>query len=68
MWDRQDGVPGQGDYPVFADTAWSIELSVGIEVAEWDGQSVRIMLEEDAFHDGTSVEFLDGRQTGLWLI
>ena len=68
LWDRQDGVPGQGDYPVFADTAWSIELSVGIEVAEWDGQSVRIMLEEDAFHDGTSVEFLDGRQTGLWLI
>jgi Xaa-Pro aminopeptidase len=68
LWDQQSGVPGQGDYPIEANTAWSIELCVEIDVAEWAGQRARIMLEEDAFHDGTSVTFLDGRQESLWLI
>jgi len=68
LWDRQDGVPGPGDYPLYPDTAYSIELSVGRPVAEWDGQVVRFMVEEDAFFDGTHVGFLDGRQTEIWRI
>jgi Xaa-Pro aminopeptidase len=67
LWDQQDGVPGQGDYPVRPSTAWSIELSVEVPVPEWD-RPVRIMLEEDAFHDGNRVSFLDGRQSEFWLI
>ncbi len=68
LWDQQDGVPGAGDHPVAADTAYSIELSVLVDVAEWGDQKVRIMLEEDAYFDGESIQFLDGRQTDLWLI
>ncbi|MDJ0924096.1 MAG: M24 family metallopeptidase [Acidimicrobiia bacterium] len=68
LWDQQHGVPGQGDYPLWPDTAYSIELSVEIPLPEWDNQRVRIMLEEDAFFDGETVSFLDGRQTELWLI
>jgi Xaa-Pro aminopeptidase len=68
LWDQQDGVPGPGDYPVRPDTAYSIELSVEVDVAEWGGQTVRIMLEEDAGFDGASMEFLDGRQQQLWTI
>lgn len=68
LWDNQDAVQGEGDYPVAINTAWSIELAVEIEVEEWGGQASRIMLEEDAFLDDNGVHFLDGRQEELWLI
>jgi hypothetical protein len=68
LWDRQDGVPGSGDYPVFPNTSYSIELSVLEPVPEWGGKPVRFMLEEDAFFDGAQCRFLDGRQTHVWLI
>ena len=68
MWDSQEGVPGPGDYPLYADTAYSIELAASSIVPEWDDQDVRIMLEQDAIFDGSSVRYLDGRQTRLWVI
>jgi hypothetical protein len=68
LWDQQGGVPGNGDYPLFPNTAHSIELSAAVEVPEWGGQTVMIMLEEDAFFDGDRTRYIDGRQTDLWLI
>jgi Xaa-Pro aminopeptidase len=68
LWDRQEGVPGQGDYPLWPDTAYSIELQARVGVPEWDGQNVQFMLEEEAFFDGSACRFLDGRQTDLWLV
>ncbi len=67
MWDQQDGVPGTGDYPLYPNTAYSIELYAESEVPEWN-KTVRIMLEEDAFFTGESVYYIDGRQTELLLI
>lgn len=68
LWDNQFSVPGAGHYRVRPNTAWSIELAVEIDVAEWGGQQAKIMLEEDAFLDIDGVRFLDGRQSELWLI
>ncbi len=68
LWDQQGGVPGRGDYPLYANTAHSIELNVAMPVAEWGGQRVRFMLEEDAFFDGETVRYIDGRQEALLLI
>ena len=68
MWDKQGGVPGTGDYPLHPNTAFSIELNAAVPVPEWDGQDVRIMLEQDAFFDGDHVWYIDGRQTALHLI
>jgi hypothetical protein len=68
LWDNQEAVRGEGDYPLSLNTGWSIELAVEIDVEEWDGQECRIMLEEDAFLDETGTTFLDGRQEQLWLI
>jgi Xaa-Pro aminopeptidase len=68
LWDNQVAVEGQGDYPVWPDTAYSIELQARVAVPEWDGQVVQVMLEEDAFFDGDACRFLDGRQTELWLV
>lgn len=68
LWDNQQHVAGAGEYPIGLDTAWSIELAVEVEVAEWEGQRARIMLEEDAFLGPRGIAFLDGRQEELWLI
>ena len=68
LWDNQGGVPGRGDYPLFRNTAHSIELNAAVPVPEWGGQTVRIMLEEDAFFDGERTWYIDGRQTDFWLI
>ena len=68
LWDRQDGVPGAGDYPLYPDTVYSIELNVVDAVAEWAGQDVQIALEQDAVLTAAGVRFLDKRQTELILI
>ena len=68
LWDRQDGVPGVGDYPLYADTVYSIELNVTRSMPEWEGQDVRIMLEEDAVLTGGEMRWLDGRQESFYLI
>lgn len=67
LWDQQDGVPRAGDYPMYPNTAYSIELYAESPVPEW-GKNVRIKLEEDAFFDGETVRYIDGRQTQLLLI
>ena len=68
LWDRQEGVPGAGDYPLWPRTAFAIELNAVCEVPEWDGQEARFMLEEDAVFDGRAVRWLAGRQIELLLI
>jgi len=68
MWDQQGGVPGRGDYPLLPNTAYSIELNATVAIPEWNQKEIRIMLEEDAFFDGTKVWFIDGRQEELILI
>ena len=67
MWDSQGGVPVQGDYPLHANTAYSIELNAATFIPQWN-KEVRIMLEENAFFDGKDVKYLDGRQTDFHLI
>lgn len=67
LWDQQQGVPGQGDYPLFPNTVYSIELFAATEVPEW-GKIVRIMLEEDGLFDGTNFQFLDGRAEQIFPI
>lgn len=68
LWDQQGGVPGAGDHVLHANTAYSIELMGESTVKEWGGQRVRFMLEQDAWFDGTRVDWLNGRQEHLWTI
>ena len=68
MWDQQRGVPGVGDYRLRADTVYAIELAATVDVPEWGGTKVKMQLEEDAWFDGQTVRYLDGRQTALHLI
>jgi Xaa-Pro aminopeptidase len=48
LWDRQEGVPGRGDAKVLPSTWFSIELQATTPVPEWNGQSVRMAMEEEA--------------------
>ncbi len=69
LWNRQDGVPVRGDYPLYYNTCYAIEMNNIYEVPEWDGQSVRMGLEEGGVYtkkDGC--KFIDGRQTKLYII
>lgn len=67
MWDAQDGVPGDGDYPLHLNTAYSIELNNATYIEEW-GKEIRIMLEEDAYFDSSGVWYIDGRQKEIMTI
>lgn len=68
LWDLQGGVPGRGDYELFDNTCYSIELNVKKTIPEWDDQEVLFGLEEDAALSGGSVYWLDGHQTEFHLI
>lgn len=68
LWDAQQGVPGRGDYELFADTCHSMELNIKCTISEWDDQEVTMALEQDVMFTGGKVHFLGGRQTKLFLI
>lgn len=68
LWDHQEGVPGTGDYPLYVDTCYSIELNIKKALPEWGGQTVRIALEEDAALVRGGMRWLRGRQTRFHLI
>ena len=67
MWDQQQGVKGPGDYPLFPNTAYSIELNAAVELAEWK-KIIRIMLEEDGYYTADGFRYLDGRQKEIFSI
>lgn len=67
FWDNQNADP-RGGGPIRANTAWSIELTSYATVPEWGGQKVDFRTEEDAFFDGKTVRYIDGRQTDITLI
>lgn len=67
MWDQQEGVKGRGDYPLFENTAYSIELNTSTEIPEWN-KIIRIMLEEDAIYGENGIYYIDGRQDEIQTI
>ena len=67
FWDKQSS-DNRGDRSINANTAWSIELTSYSTVPEWGGQRVDFRTEENAFFDGKSVRYIDGRQTEITLI
>jgi hypothetical protein len=66
--DMQGGVPGAGDYPLYADTCWAVELGVAAVIPEWADQEVQLALEQSAVFTKSGVAFPAGRQTEFHLI
>jgi Xaa-Pro aminopeptidase len=66
--DRQNGVVEKGEYPIHAQTAYSIELSAQASVPEWGGQEIPVALEQEGYFSGTDMRFIGGRQTEFHLV
>lgn len=68
MWDKQEGVPGSGDYPLHANTAYAIELTAYVDIPTWSSEPFKVKLEQDAFYDGETTNYINGRQTNYHII
>ena len=65
---EQDFCVGRGEVTLNYDSGFTAELSVDGVVPEWQGQTIRMGLEEDVVFTREGVMFLDGRQTSFYLI
>jgi Xaa-Pro aminopeptidase len=69
LWDRQEGVPGNGDHRIIPSMWYSVELQATSPVPEWGGQRVRSAQEEDVIIDADGrVRWAWQRQTAFHLI
>lgn len=64
MWDAQGGVPGTGDYLLYENTVYAIELNTTVYIDQWK-RDIRIMLEEAGFFGKDGFRYVNGRQTKL---
>ncbi|MAP54655.1 M24 family metallopeptidase [Altibacter sp.] len=64
MWDSQEGVPVNGDYPLHLNTVYAIELNTTVYLPEW-GKDIRIMLEEAGYFGPEGFRYVNGRQEAI---
>ena len=67
MWDAQGGVQGAGDYPLYPNTVYAIELNTTVNIPQWK-RDIRIMFEEAGFYGENGFRYVNGRQTKLLTI
>ncbi|MGB5262494.1 MAG: M24 family metallopeptidase [Lutimonas sp.] len=67
MWDSQDGVPVNGDYPLQFNTVYAIELNTTVNIPEW-GKDIRIMLEEAGYFGKEGFRYVKDRQNDIRLV
>lgn len=65
---EQERNPGRGDVRLDYNNAFTMELSVSGPVPEWDGQEVRLSMEQDVVYTRTGCRVIGGRQTAFHLI
>ncbi|HVG63649.1 MAG TPA: M24 family metallopeptidase [Hyalangium sp.] len=69
LWDRQEGVPGNGDHIIIPSMWYSVELQATSPVPEWGGQRVRSAQEEDVIIDASGrVRWAFQRQAAFHLV
>lgn len=64
MWDSQGGVPVNGDYPLYPNTVYAIELNTTVRIEPWD-KDIRIMLEEAGFYGPEGFRYVNERQEAI---
>ena len=67
MWDSQNGVAVNGDYPLHPNTSYAIELNTSVYISEWK-KDIRVMLEEAGFLGADGFRYINKRQEKLLLI
>ncbi|MDC7997953.1 M24 family metallopeptidase [Gilvibacter sediminis] len=64
MWDSQGGVPVNGDYPLYPNTVYAIELNTTVRIEPWD-KDIRVMLEEAGFYGPKGFRYVNKRQEAI---
>ena len=64
MWDSQQGVPVNGDYPLHENTVYAIELNTTVTLPQWK-KDIRIMLEEAGYWGPNGFRYVNGRQKAI---
>jgi len=64
MWDSQSGVVGNGDYPLYKNTVYAIELNITSYIKEWSSD-IRIMLEEAGYFGEEGFRYVNQRQLNI---
>ena len=65
---QQESCPGRGDVALRPNYAFTMELSVADAVPEWDGQTVRMSIEEEVVFTREGCRLIGGRQTAFYLV
>ncbi len=69
LWDMQQGVEkGNGSYPLFNNTLYSLELNATIDLPEWNDDAFVFPLETDIIFMNGKAIFAQERQTEFHLI
>lgn len=67
LYDMQGGVPGTGDYLMYDNTAYSLELNCSCEVKSWN-VTLRFGAETDVLFKDGKVHYIAGRQEQFHLV
>lgn len=69
LFDKQQGVKGKnGSYPMYNNTAYSLELNCGFKLEEWGNTEFILGLETDVLFTNDKVYYLAGRQENFHLV
>ena len=69
LYDQQQGVRGtKGTYPLYNNTAYSLELNCKFTVAEWDNTTFNLGAETDILFTGDKTYYMAGRQEEFHLV
>lgn len=66
--EAQEGVPVQGDYPLYENTCYAIELNCSHVVPEWDGAKVTLGLEDGGVFTKDGCRWIDGYPRSFYLV
>jgi len=65
---EQERCPGRGDVRLAPNMAFTMELSVEAPLPEWDGEPLRLSIEEDVVFTEEGCRLIGGRQEEFYLI
>lgn len=69
LWDMQQGLEGlQGEYPLYSNTLYSLELNATVDIPEWNKETIVFGIETDILFVDGKARFAQERQTQFHLI
>lgn len=71
LYENKDykAIEGTGDYPLYPNTCYALELNVRVPIKEWDNQTLMVMLEETvAYTEERGIYYLSPGRDSMKLV